>query len=46
MLIEITLGKIPKARNAKEREVRDRLTRQVAEIRSGGGEVEIPSDIP
>jgi len=46
MLIEISLGKKPEANNAKEREVRDRLTRQVAEIHRKGGMVEIPHDIP
>ena len=46
MLVEITLGKEPDARNAAEREVRTRLTRQVDEIRRKGGIVEVPSDIP
>jgi len=46
MLVEITLGKKPKANNAKEREVRDLLTRDVKEIRRRGGVVEIPHDIP
>jgi hypothetical protein len=46
MLVEITLGKEPDARNAAEREVRKRLTLQVDEIRRKGGIVEVPSDIP
>ena len=46
MLIEITLGNEPEAKNAAEREVRRRLTRQVNDIRRKGGMVEIPSDIP
>ena len=47
MLLAIAGGEKPEAKNAAERQVRDRLTRQVAEIRrKGGGIVEIPHDIP
>lgn len=45
MLIEITLGKVPEANTPAEREVREILTREVAEIRAKGGTVMVPHDI-
>ena len=46
MLVEIAQGKTPKANNAAERRVRERLTAEVEKIRSQGGIVEIPHDWP
>ena len=46
MLVEITLGRIPEVKNAAERKARDRLTREVEEIRRKGGTVKIPHDLP
>ena len=46
MLMEIVLGKTPKAENDAERQVIERLTDEVEKIRSQGGIVEIPHDWP
>jgi len=46
MAIEITSGKVPEAKNAAERRMRDDLTREIAEIRDAGGIVEIPYELP
>ena len=46
LLLAITGGEVPEVRNEAERQVRERLTRQVEEIRGKGGIVEIPHDWP